>query len=122
MIASLGRYLTNKRRVNVTGMALAGHNQPKKVGGHSPDLEGVDLFTGHPVYGKVEGCDTFASEHTRERLDELSRALNVAVFMVVPASCYSAAKKYVRSSFAGVNITVLSYIEEPSHKDTSPER
>jgi hypothetical protein len=112
MVEALGRYLARKLQVNITGTALAGHNQPKIVNGCVPDVEGVESFSGYPVFGEAEECDTYADEHARDHLDIFSRVLNGAVFLVVPASCYAAAETYVQSMFPGRNITVLPYGKE----------
>ena len=109
MIAALGTYLTKKRLVNVTKMALAGHEMPRPVNGTVPDLEGVVSIVGQKVYGAAEECDTYSFVDSRVRLEALSRVSNAAVFLVVPGECFTPAKRYVLANFPDRNITVLPY-------------
>jgi len=108
MVAALERYLAKNRLVTVTGSVLSGR-RPKNVNGSVPDLEGVTLMVGQPVFGAAEECDTYAYVDSRARLDALSKVQNAAVFLVVPAECYVPAKSYVQRTFPERNITVLPF-------------
>lgn len=112
MVSALNRYLSKKRLIAVTRMAVPGYSQPRAVKGVVPDMEAVTLLTGQPVYGAVEKCETYASDAARARLTALSRIDSAAVFLVVPAACYQAAKQYVQSAFPDSEITVLPFGKE----------
>jgi hypothetical protein len=109
MLAALERYLSKKRLINVTHVAVAGRRQPRRVNGFVPDVEGLTSIVGQPVYGVAESCDTYASESSGARLEALSRSPSDAIFLVVPHSCYERAKEYVEISLPGRNIEVLPY-------------
>lgn len=109
MLEALERYLSKRRLVNVTRVAVAGREQPRNVNGFVPDIEGMTSIIGQPAYGVAEKCDTYAAEGARARLDALSRTSSHAVFLLVPRSCYDRAKEYVEISLPGRNIEVLPY-------------
>jgi hypothetical protein len=112
MVEALERYMKKNPCVNITGMGLAGHKQPKSVNGSIPDVEAVESLCGQPVFGKAEECDSYADDRTRVQLEAFSRVQNSTVYLAVPASCFAAAESYIKSKFGDRNITVLSYDEK----------